>query len=278
MTFLAGNSNFTTAVKHNSFRTLMAFTSLSSRWQDSVRKRLPMLEISALGHRFQVNPRDNHCEYTMWKYKRITEPKSVSVLQNAVRGKRALMYDLGANCDLFSVVIGKEIGDGSQVVCFEPNPEMATRLAKNISLNGMKDMATIQQVALGSDDGEGTLSLANKNLGHSASNNQVQVPIRPLSQFTDTSGSFQIVVLKIDIEGFEDRALIPFFANVDEQYWPQVVLIEVTSAFMWETNVVKTMQSLGYELTDTFEGNAILQNPSTAVTQPIQNANSGRSH
>ena len=256
--------------KYSAYRILSGFAALFPSTKAALHPHLPVARVNTQGHPFVVTPTDNLCEYKMWKYKRILEPQSVALLQQEVRGKRALMYDLGANIGIFSVLIGEKMGPGSRILCFEPNPEMAARLAGNLDLNNAGKIARIHQVALGPEAGEGNLSLDGKNLGAStllgagldqngAFKGLIRVPIRPLAEYVDTATNYDVVVMKVDIEGFEDQALLPFFDSVDAAFWPDAILIETMHAHVWKTDLVAELAGRGYAIVATPEHNTFFR-------------------
>ena len=63
--------------------------------------------------------------------------------------------------------------------------------------------------------------------------------------------------MKIDIEGFEDQALFPFFDESPEKLWPRCIVIEPNSK-SWKIDILKHLETLGYQRTDKTRGNIIL--------------------
>jgi hypothetical protein len=52
--------------------------------------------------------------------------------------------------------------------------------------------------------------------------------------------------MKIDVEGHEDRVLLPFFSSAPRELWPAQVFIEHRHARLWHANVVEYMKANGY--------------------------------
>ena len=67
----------------------------------------------------------------------------------------------------------------------------------------------------------------------------------------------KIDALKIDIEGFEDRALFPFFDEAPKSLWPTCIVIEPNST-SWEKDILSRLETLGYVRTGKTRGNVIL--------------------
>ena len=53
-----------------------------------------------------------------------------------------------------------------------------------------------------------------------------ETPVVPLEDILDKEGVSQIDALKIDIEGYEYRALQPFFTHCSKELWPKRISIE----------------------------------------------------
>ena len=64
--------------------------------------------------------------------------------------------------------------------------------------------------------------------------------------------------LKIDVEGYEDRVLIGFFAQAPESLWPRAVVIEHLSRQEWHDDCIADMQSRGYAQTGRNRSNTML--------------------
>ena len=52
--------------------------------------------------------------------------------------------------------------------------------------------------------------------------------------------------LKIDIEGYEDRALLPFFKFQNKKLYPQNIILEHSSNNFWKNDIVKYLMVIGY--------------------------------
>jgi FkbM family methyltransferase len=55
-----------------------------------------------------------------------------------------VFYDLGANIGLFSLVAARLVGPAGRVVSFEPDPETAGRLRRNLERNGFQNSTVIE--------------------------------------------------------------------------------------------------------------------------------------
>jgi FkbM family methyltransferase len=124
-------------------------------------------------------------------------------------------YDVGANVGLIGVPLARHAGTDGHVSCFEPVPENAARLRRNISLNGLSN-CVVHEVALGEAAGE--LRVAREVHHGSTSGNAVimsgglrlkgydvlhTVPVQPLDSVVAERGLPLPDVIKLDVEGSE---------------------------------------------------------------------------
>ena len=65
-------------------------------------------------------------------------------------------------------------------------------------------------------------------------------------------------MLKIDIEGYEDRALTTYFKNAKKSLFPKYIVIEHSNKKMWKENVLSYLLKIGYSKIWNNNNNAIL--------------------
>lgn len=175
--------------------------------------------------------------------------------------------DVGANFGLFSTVAASKVGAAGRVLSIEPHPEMARRLRFNVGLNGF-DQVTVVEAAVGDGEGEGVLYVNKASFAESslkATSNldgqvhaEVRVPIRPLLKIVEDAGLSRIDSLKIDVEGYEDKALVPFFDSAPRSLWPRHALVETIHVRDWETDCVADMVARGYEVAHRTKSDTLL--------------------
>jgi FkbM family methyltransferase len=73
-----------------------------------------------------------------------------------------VFYDLGANIGLFSLVAARLVGPAGKVVSFEPDPETAARLRRNLERNGFAH-ATVIEAGVWSSSGKQAFQAANES-------------------------------------------------------------------------------------------------------------------
>ncbi len=56
-----------------------------------------------------------------------------------------VFYDLGANIGLFTLLAARLVGDSGKVFSFEPDPENAARLRRNVERNGFANVTVVEK-------------------------------------------------------------------------------------------------------------------------------------
>ena len=84
------------------------------------------------------------------------------------------------------------------------------------------------------------------------------MPSLRLQRILEQAGVSHVDALKIDIEGYEDRALIPFFKDAPQALWPRAVVIEHLSKNEWLADCIADMFSRGYAESGRTRSNTLL--------------------
>jgi FkbM family methyltransferase len=171
--------------------------------------------------------------------------------------------DLGANVGTYALVLARHVGAGGTVIAVEPHPVIHARLAFNRSASSA-DQARLVAAAVGPADGELLIETDGDNLGAShvvsgvPSESAIKVPSLRLMRILIEADAQSVDALKIDIEGFEDRALIPFFEEAPPSLWPRAVVIEHLSRDEWQQDCIADMIARGYRQAGRTRSNTLL--------------------
>ena len=65
--------------------------------------------------------------------------------------------------------------------------------------------------------------------------------------------------MKIDIEGHEDRALVPFLQNAPKELWPKRIVLEHAHEKQWQLDLIKALAKSEYTLMGTTRANSLFQ-------------------
>ena len=171
--------------------------------------------------------------------------------------------DLGANVGTYALVMAHHVGAGGKVIAVEPHPVIHARLAFNRNASAA-DQVKLVAAAVGPTDGELLIETDGDNLGAShvvsgaPSRDAIKVPSLRLLRILIEAGLASVDALKIDIEGFEDRALIPFFEEASRGLWPRAVVIEHLSRDEWQQDCIADMIARGYREVGRTRSNTLL--------------------
>ncbi len=116
-----------------------------------------------------------------------------------------VFIDAGANVGSYTVLASGVCG--AHTIAFEPDPQTATHLRRNLDVNGIEALVTIHERALGPEAGEVHFTIGRDTV------NQVV-----LAKGADTRKVTQVrldqalkdqnpILMKMDLEGYEDAAL-----------------------------------------------------------------------
>jgi FkbM family methyltransferase len=218
------------------------------------------LDVERWGLRMRLHPRDNGCEKNLLFTPRMYEPEELAELENDIarakaQAQRFTFVDIGANVGLFSLFVASRAGQEARILAIEPEPGNLRRLEFNVRANpgvpitvipkALSDEAGIVAVELDRRDRGGTRT---KKIGREDTPTEtVRVPSQTLLDILADEGIDAVDALKIDVEGFEDVILAPFFRAAPPRLLPRLVIIE-DSRSSWKVDLMSAMQGCGYEL------------------------------
>ena len=139
----------------------------------------------------------------------------------------SVAIDIGANLGLYTVQLAKT---GAQVIAVDPNPLMVNQLQFNINANAMETVRVFT-CAVGDTTSKADLHIRRDDLAIVAvvENETGSVTVKPLAQILLEAGATRVDALKIDVEGYEDKALAPFLLTCSDQMLPKRIVIEEQS-------------------------------------------------
>jgi FkbM family methyltransferase len=173
--------------------------------------------------------------------------------------KGGVFVDVGANVGTFSVVMALHVGEAGRVIAVEPHPTALSRLAFNAGELPFRNV-TLVKAAVGDEEGELSIATDESNLGASRIEAKgIKVPSRLLASVLADVGVEKVDTLKIDVEGYEDRVLIPFFRKADPALWPSAVAIEHLEQAGWAGDCIGDMVKRGYSVAGRTRSNTFLK-------------------
>jgi FkbM family methyltransferase len=224
-------------------------------------------DIALRGVRFRCNTADNTPEHKLVFQGRRMDHWHLAQIRPFLRADDSTFVDIGANFGFFSLNACRMLRGGGRVLAIEPNPQMANRLRENIRLNGFRSIA-VKQAAIGAvrgRAGRADTGADHGSVGFGALDGTGQpfagdgVEMLPLHDLLAEQGINRIDVLKIDIEGYEPEALLPFFKTAPASLYPRMILMEQSHAAKWGTDLLDQLIARGYSITAKGRMDIVLQ-------------------
>lgn len=209
----------------------------------------PVFDVAVRGIHLRLHPGDNVGERKFLFMPQFFDPEEMALLSQRLP-RDGTFVDIGANVGLYTLNAARFLGPAGRILAVEPGPEAARRLRFNLSLNRTDAAITHADCAIGAEEGVMGLYLDDSNLGGSSlvrdhGGKSTPVRVRPLIGVLAEVGITRIDLLKIDIEGAEDKALLPFFDQAPEDLWPRVIIIE-RSEESWAGDLLGRFKAAGY--------------------------------
>ncbi|MGZ5830088.1 MAG: FkbM family methyltransferase [Xanthobacteraceae bacterium] len=230
------------------------------------------LDVARWGLNMRLHPLDNGCEKNLLFTPQMYEPDELAELASEIArvkdaGRPFVFVDIGANVGLFSLFVAAKAGQGTRIVAVEPEPGNFERLSFNIASNGalpitpvamaLGDAAVDVAIALNRRDRGGTRV---QPLATADAQTSVRVPCKPLLALLREHDVAAIDALKIDVEGMEDKVLVPFFRDAPPSLWPRMILIE-DSSHEWKADLFGLFKEKGYAISLRTKQNVVLRRP-----------------
>jgi FkbM family methyltransferase len=176
------------------------------------------------------------------------EPEVVEIFERYVR-PGGVALDLGANVGFFTLVSAALVGREGKVVAFEPLPQNAEALRRNVAINDLDQVAVVE-AAVSDAEGHADLTIGPSDQQASLTVQRSSEHIRvPTVTIDDEMRRRDLVptFVKIDVEGAEDASLIGAAHTL--RHCRPVVLCEVhTDRPSLEHPVPRLLAGLGYRV------------------------------
>ena len=167
--------------------------------------------------------------------------------------------DIGSNIGFYTMNIANFFADKNllKIISIEPNPIMVDRQKENIELlndkfKGIREKIYLENFAVSNEEKNFYLDYE-KGYGPAVLTSKItkkSIPVKSttLIKIHKKHNIVKIDCLKIDVEGHEDQALIPFFKLSDTKIFPKHIVIEHTSNNKWkDKNLMNFLKEKGYK-------------------------------
>lgn len=232
-----------------------------------VARRFPgPFDVMAEDLKLRAWPSENRCDRIAVGRSKLPETDERALLKPHLQPGMTFL-DIGANVGVYSLFVSQQTGGTATVVAFEPHPRTYLKLKTNCMLNKFVNVR-LQNFGIGAENVDAELySDGGGNIGGSSMLREAgggaaatMVEVKRLSDVLEDQNIEQVDLLKIDIEGFEDRALLPLFRSQENEHlWPKAMLLETVHRSLWQSDLLAELELLGYVVTDTTEENILLE-------------------
>lgn len=227
------------------------------------RMRSEPLDLEVIGQRMRLHAGNNACEKRLIVTPQFFDPVELAFLRSRLHPAFTFL-DIGSNVGAYSIYVAKNAGRGARVVAVDPNEIVLKRLAFNAHANDLENIRIVR-CAVGDVDGEMEFALEETNMGGSSlqldrdargGKTIFKVPVRTLAGLVADAGIDRIDAIKIDVEGFEDKVLMPFLESAPRALYPHAVILEA-SLSSWEGDLLATLHAAGYDTVGNLAHNGI---------------------
>ena len=182
----------------------------------------------------------------------------------------SIFFDIGANMGMYTQMIASNFNKikNSIIVAIEPDPLNCYRIRENLKLLQNKipnifDKVKIEECAVGDFNKNFFLNQsagpANGAVSQTLEKDCIKVKMKTLLNIIENNKISYITNLKIDIEGYEDKCLLPFFNNASKKLYPDNIIIEAALGKLWGVNIIDYLKSIGYKIFYSSAANMILR-------------------
>lgn len=223
------------------------------------------IDLVRLGSRMRLYPRSNSSEKRLMATPQFFDAVEIALLEKQLTPDFVFL-DIGANAGAYTLFVANRVGRGGRVIAVEPHPTALARLHCNLALNEI-DWAKVVPAALSSHDGSLSLFVNERNIGSSSllsgrrpdlATGAIQVDCRSLTSLIREEGLSRIDAIKLDVEGAEDRILVPFLAQAPRSLLPRFLIIEDNRS-VWKEDLLGLLQRAGYATEATANANLIFR-------------------
>jgi FkbM family methyltransferase len=220
----------------------------------------PIIDAAVEGLKLRLYTQDNVSERKFLFMPQFCDPYERGLLRKTLT-EGSVFVDVGANAGIYTLTAAAQVGESGRVLSIEPNPVVLERLKFNAALNGFDKRIITEQAGVSDAEGSFDLTLDDTNLGGSSlvaerSARKMNVVCHKLLFLVQKHRLPKIDALKIDIEGAEDRALIPFLAEAPQHVYPKIIILE-NSPNDWKQDLPAALAKAGYGLQKTTRMNQV---------------------
>jgi FkbM family methyltransferase len=225
------------------------------------------IDSEIFGTRVRCYLHDNRCEWKTFLNPRTFDPLERRIIHEIMDRDDSVFLDIGANVGMYSLATAQHARSDARIIAFEPHPVTFRRLKFNFSLCRHPGIMAIN-AALGDHEGKALLSSGDLSLSSlRGSQNTIEVPVRPLADILGELNVDHVDIIKIDVEGFEDKVLTHFVNNASDKLVPEMVIMEHLGRSVWEVDCFELLKSRGLSPIGSHENNTFFAKAGTQAAR-----------
>lgn len=219
-----------------------------------------MVDVACDGLSFRLRPHVNLIEDGILVHPAYNGVEIAFLLEGTPPG--GTFIDLGANIGLYTLPLARKAGPQGRVLAIDANADIVKALAFNLAASGLSNV-DIACVAVGDAEGRAHLEIRKADLAivEVEDDPEGAIAVRPLADVVREAGLSRVDTLKADIEGLEDRALLPYLETMDIATHPRRIVIEHLARDEWTNDCFAVFERLGYRLKGRTRGNSMFERP-----------------
>ncbi|MDC1293094.1 FkbM family methyltransferase [Amylibacter sp.] len=208
------------------------------------------------------------CAYRLWNEKNLIEygllldpmynNEDIDFLIHDAKNNSNFI-DIGSNIGLYSQPLALAAPRG-KTVSIDANPLMKHRLGFNKKSSSISNIEMIN-MAVSDTKGSGALKIRKDDIAIVAldESSPGNIKYATLIEILDMNNINKIYGLKIDIEGHEDKALVPFLMNAPKKLLPQKIVIEQPTRNQDYPGCLNAFKELDYKLVGRSKNNSFYE-------------------
>ena len=209
---------------------------------------------------FSVHRDDHPTEYAILLYPRYDAKEFEFLLAGMPQGGVAV--DLGSNIGLYSIPLAIKAGPAGKVLAIDAAQQFGGKLLSNARLSGVSNIA-MEIVAVGNRVGTASVRLVQGNAGTAtiggAGSGPNDLPMRPLLDILQDHGITGIDVMKVDIDGSEEIALLPFLKSAGRSLLPRRLVMEHLFVYDGQNRLASALAEAGFVISGTTRSNTLYE-------------------
>jgi FkbM family methyltransferase len=116
-----------------------------------------------------------------------------------------LFLDVGANIGSYTILAASVCR--ARAIAFEPDPDTARVLRRNIAINHLSGLADVREAALGGVHGQIAFTVGLGPMNRVAGPGDQSAQVVPITRLDDIPDAETPTLIKMDVEGFEEQVL-----------------------------------------------------------------------